>query len=385
MDIEQIMIDFFESDTTLESEKKMFSVLSYDESMIAEFKNYWILDKTAQKVVNTYTPPIYVTNAIFKKFGNSFPQEATKRTAFSLLKQKNVLSHVLNTIAAVALTIAIMLFFFYPNTNNNNKAETHKTAQKIQGSESQVPLIESKENSIQPGKSSKLVNRSSVSGKSRINENVSQLQMPQNKDQYLTFSSVPSGSNFSMIENISSIQKLPNNENAIHLPIQFKNEKPLGITVGVNGSATWDIPKALIPSNYYTPLNNTCISLYYDVTGNLKIGIEARQETFYNQYTGTDVDGKKYLYLQQSNFTSIGSKLIYYPFDKDLLNPYAGVVLGFNPAGFIARPNTGIEYQPYPDITFSLGVEYSYFWFNHQKNLFHTSKIGINYGIIKTF
>ncbi len=218
----------------------------------------------------------------------------------------------------------------------------------------------------------------------KIVEDNSYIQIHQTNNRHLTFSLFHRTNNFNLVKNTSSIRKLPYNENVIHIPILFKDDKPLGIIVGVSGIKTWDIPKGILPSLYYAPLNNVCFSLYYDISEHLRLGAEFRQETFYNKFTGIKPD-KFVLVYQQSNLNSYGAKIIYYPLKKRLFNPYGGLILAYNPAGFIARPNAGIDYQPATDLAFTLGVEYSYYWFNHQNNIFYTSKIGIFYGITKKF
>jgi hypothetical protein len=167
-------------------------------------------------------------------------------------------------------------------------------------------------------------------------------------------------------------------------PLFFKNHEPLGITVGFNGSAVWDTPKATIPSNYVSPFSNLCISVNYALSPHFRIGLEARQESFYTEYTGTE-GVIVYLYKQQSNFATIGADIRWLPLSLSLFNPYLGFSTGANVAGVVLRPDLGLEYQVYSDIGFMLGFEYSYFLFMHQNTPFHTGKVGLNYGVLITF
>jgi hypothetical protein len=53
--------------------------------------------------------------------------------------------------------------------------------------------------------------------------------------------------------------------------------------------------------------------------------------------------------------------------------------------GYLGRVTGGLEFMPYSDIAFIVGLEYSNMFFTHQQNLFSAQKLGLNYGMAYKF
>ncbi|OGU97053.1 MAG: hypothetical protein A2475_12945 [Ignavibacteria bacterium RIFOXYC2_FULL_35_21] len=386
MEIEQIMIDYFEGDTTTELERKMFSQMSLDDSLIVEFKNFYLINNAMKASVNSFTSPPSVTNEIFRKLGYSIPPAAKpKWVLFSFLKNHRALSHILSSIATSALTVVIMLLFFFPEANDNILTAKQSTNKVTQGFSSSLPVVTSKENTVNPAVKQKHKYQASSFANTEDNVIVEHPISTQASEENLILPSAVPVSDYKITNVPSAISSLHYADNNLNEAYLFSYREPLGLSLGFSGLAMWDIPKATIPLNYISPFNNNAISIYYDLSDNIKIGAELRQETFYTEYTGKELNDTLYLYNQQTNLTTFSANARFYLYDFGSFCSYFGSNIGINKGGFIARPNAGIEYQVYPDLAFALGFEYSYFYYHHLNVWTGNSKVGINYGILVKF
>jgi len=110
------------------------------------------------------------------------------------------------------------------------------------------------------------------------------------------------------------------------------------------------------------------------------VGIDMRQEYFYQEYEGLE-RGVNYKYMQHPNLFSTGlvAKLRFMEISG--LNSFVQAYLGGNEAGPVGRMMYGLEYSPSSDYHFILGVEGSLLGYYHGDQYFYTPKIGLHYGI----
>ena len=109
--------------------------------------------------------------------------------------------------------------------------------------------------------------------------------------------------------------------------------------------------------------------------------MDLRHETFYVKYDSYDEFNQQYIFEQQPNFVSYGLVARYSPIEFHGLKPYIQANISRNNFGVIARGNTGLQYELYPNFDFTVNFEYSYLFFNHQNTMYNGKKIGLNYGI----
>ena len=126
--------------------------------------------------------------------------------------------------------------------------------------------------------------------------------------------------------------------------------------------------------------NNTGLGIFYEFSDDLKLGLEIRQETFYQEFTDDEFE-----YKQQPNFMTV-SAAVRYSFNVwKYIFSFVQLTAGANRGGLVARPMIGLEYKPYPDIAFLVGFEYSYLYFKQEPDYFGANKLGLNYGVSFSF
>ncbi len=154
-----------------------------------------------------------------------------------------------------------------------------------------------------------------------------------------------------------------------------------GFTVELRGSQNWNSEKATINPADNALFNNYSLAVFYDLSEVFSIGYDLRQETFFNQFYGADNDGVMKTYETQPNYTSHGLALRYYILPSESFKPLAQLTFGGNSVGLTSRFMAGLKYEPYRDIAFIIGLEYSNltYWFDN--NSFNSSKLGLNYGV----
>ncbi|TAL69599.1 MAG: hypothetical protein EPN82_06060 [Bacteroidetes bacterium] len=385
MEIEEIMIDYFEGDTTLDIERQMFSEISRNDTLITEFKNFLLIDKAMKASVETFTSPPDLTNSIFKKLGYSIPPVMkVRQLPFAFLKNK-FFSHALVSVASIILTLAVIFAFFYPFANNKSVAADNNNIQPGGKTGNNFPLTASRE--IKPEK----ITRNNIYAKQQNNkkvfdnENDTQGLGEGSFNENITLSNIDASAEYKLSHNYSNKLNILNNDKSVFRTFNINYSEPVGFSFGIDNTPDWSIMKPAIEPNSVSSFNNLCISLNYDISSDFRIGAEVRQESIYTEYTGKINSDTLYLYKQQNNLTSFGANVQFYPYDLGPVSSYLRINLGVNKGGFIMRQGGGIEYNAYRDLAFALGFEYTYYRFFHQKDWFGTSKVGINYGVLIKF
>ena len=160
------------------------------------------------------------------------------------------------------------------------------------------------------------------------------------------------------------------------------DRKPLGFQLEWNGSTMWNNPDATIDPSSYARFNNNSVALYYELSDNWIVGAGLRQETFFQDFYGTDSVGRAFRYEQQPNLTTYGLSLryrsdIYWGFCSLLTQ----ATFGLNTAGPVARGTFGTEISISRSFSFVAGLEYSALFYQHQNKNFNSSKFGFIYGL----
>lgn len=158
--------------------------------------------------------------------------------------------------------------------------------------------------------------------------------------------------------------------------------EPLGLAIEWNGSAMWNNPEETTDPSSFARFNNNSIMLFYELSDNWIVGAGIRQETFFQQFEGTDDAGARFRYEQQPNLSTYNLALRY------RTNQYLGyfsilgqATFGLNQAGPVARGMVGTEVSISPSFSLVAGMEFSSLYYKHQNTKYNTSKYGFIYGL----
>jgi hypothetical protein len=173
-------------------------------------------------------------------------------------------------------------------------------------------------------------------------------------------------------------------EDVIGFKSNLENDE-LGLSVEYRGSTQWYTTKSPIVPMNSAAFDNSSFGVFKKLSDEFSIGIEGRQEKFYQDFKGTE-DGIHYRYQQQANYTSGNIALRYTsPINLRNIHPMLQGTFGVNNAGYIGRAMTGARWTPYTEISFILGIEYSHLFYEHQGNSFGADKFNFNYGFSFNF
>lgn len=142
-------------------------------------------------------------------------------------------------------------------------------------------------------------------------------------------------------------------------------------SLGFFGAAARHFPYPTIQPDRYINFTNMGANALYKISDNIKVGAQLRQETFHQKYEDED----RYFW-QQPNFTTLCGVVRYTHDGWGLLKPYGQLAVGGNKVGLVMRPQFGLEFAPYAEVSFLLGGEYSFLRFHHRQSYFGAHKVG---------
>jgi hypothetical protein len=149
----------------------------------------------------------------------------------------------------------------------------------------------------------------------------------------------------------------------------------------IKANEDWSLPRADMPRSSYPVFNNTSAALMYNISDNLQVGADLRQEYFYQKYNGIDDKNTAYNYYQHTNYISAGILARYSLINRSNTHIFLQPAFSFNQVGIVGRAMIGGEYKIVEQVSVVLGLEGSVLQFNHQGNNFYSPKVGFHYGV----
>ncbi|MDQ1266273.1 MAG: hypothetical protein QG635_1425 [Bacteroidota bacterium] len=416
MDYTLLIHDFVDGTLDSRHEEGLFLAMASNDGLRTELKSFIEIEKAAKNDFAAFSPSANSTMNIFNRLGIEGPAAAVipdgSGAAASALKPgllgflgKNAFG-IFTNIATMVLTASVMYFGVMPALNKlNNSAESGIITRN-------VPVIRSDEGG---GPTESPVNQSSISGTGNINikpqkqiiikyverttkaaepifENPVLAESPAIADIKDYPTAKPMSFNLSKLAAATPVYK----PNTIELPsgaqyaeplINMKNNEQYGFTLELKGSDYYSLQNETVPRSSYPVFANSGLTIMYNVNNMLAIGLDLRQEFFFQNYHGLVDDSLKYRYEQNTNYIGYGGTARLNLFSVESLNlgTFAQVVAGGNQVGIIGRAIVGLTFMPYKNFGFVLGVEGSNLWYYHGGEQFTSSKIGLNYGILFDF
>lgn len=409
MDYSILIQDFVDGALEQGKEEELFHALSGNEELRFELKNELAIKDSIRNDSKAFTPAVESTKRIFAAVGFNPPPAAVNLPApvpstgimqiLSKFKQG-----LIGSIVGAGITAAVLLMLTPDNTQNVNiNGSGGTTTQNMSQSaepENAIPYTKSYETTVKPQIITKTVYKPvyvylPADNKQESNNNANPVQnddIQVKKDILLSHSPLYSSNSFGNCHNNVSNNNM-NDINSIFSIPKLVNEytnnvysNPIGISLVVSGSQNWFAHNPTINPRQTARLNNNSLGIFYDLSDALSLGMEIRQENFFQIFEGNDSIGNRYRYEQQPNFTSYGLSLRYRLLNIfDEFFPTLQVNLGGNRAGFVGRGALGLEYSPFSSLSFLINGEYSSLRFKHQGTNYWSPKFGLNYGISLKF
>ncbi|GEM_PF-1548799 len=414
MDYNFLIQEFLDGELDSRQEQELFAALSSDSSLRNELKQAIDMDKGLSKRVSAFVPYSSTTMSIFSRLGIGTAAGVAAAGTILGLKDSIIaffsssLGTIVSTVVAIAVTAGSFLTFYNPPDTNINPMNNQKQSQQIQ-SDNKLP--HQKGNNI-PGVVAKSTdNNTNVKVDTVIKYITRTVVKNRNNDNSANFSDTRQQKEIeTQVENTelayndiispseaqveSSQQLYLNKSNEISplreqeylfYPLTVNSSKLLNLSFEVKGNGYWNIPKADVPLYNAPAFANLQLSTLYAFNDKFSVGIDLRQESFYQKFIGTNELGESFEYKQYPNYYTF-SVLGRYSFLKNsIYGIFTQASMGGTATGGVGRLMLGIELSPFSNISFLLGIEGGMLIYKHQNNIFSSPKLGLNYGVAFNF
>ena len=156
-----------------------------------------------------------------------------------------------------------------------------------------------------------------------------------------------------------------------------------GLSFEVRNALSWSMPKETINPKEFSKFNNMAVGIFYDLGRYISLGVEVRQETFYQEFAGYDKRGIYSDFAIQPNYTTVGGAIraVVPEWTYSGFTPMAQASVGGNQVGAVGRFMLGGAYSFSNNWSFVFGPEFSYLYYKFQNNNFGAQRIGLNFGL----
>ncbi len=160
---------------------------------------------------------------------------------------------------------------------------------------------------------------------------------------------------------------------------QVQQHEPIGLKLEINGRQDFFGPTRTTPASM-AAFNTSSVAISYELFDDIDVGLDIRQENFYQVFTRTEDDGTVVRISQMPNLTTYGVFCRVRPLGYIYsVAPLLQGNVGIDQAGYTGRTMAGIEISPYSGISILLGWEWSRLFYNGNKET--SDKRGFVYGL----
>lgn len=414
MDKSRLIHDFVDGTLNSVEEEQLFQMLASNDESRNELKQHLAIKSAVKNDTMAYTPTANSTMKVFSTLGFTAPivgaevnqgvssssatiSSGTKAGFWSSFSSP-IITGVVSTLATAV--VAILLFQPFLNKLDNKinilQKENQQLTKQLENQQiNNIPVVtssstDSKQTAQKTVLQKPLVKYIYIQRDNKTNEKSEINQKPIENEGFTNLDLSMSNIVNDKINTINNHKFNLPYDNKFIADIDFSNiyiRQNIGLNMEVNRLINWfDTAPTINPSNY-NKMNNTSITLFYEVSDNISLGAEYRQETFFQTFRGIDNKGQLYEYQQQPNFTS-GGLVARYSFNNLKfygIVPYLQLYGGITNVGYIGRGMFGLKYSPYPNISFIVSGERSQLYYKFQNKRFNDGKFDLNYGVSFNF
>jgi hypothetical protein len=430
MEYTNLIHDFVEGTLDRSKEDELFMLFNSNEELRTELKQFIAMDKAFSRKLSTFIPSAKSTMGVFSTLGLNLPAgsanvspaltKSPKGTSFFGKYSQGIWGGVLAS--AVTACVFLLIFSNAIFKNNPNGSEYQLSSIKEKESklapnsfdnkdlnsqqnsqaqpEAKIPIVVSKSSDEKPKIRTKIVyvpvEKSSIADNNIVTTKELPKESVQENIQEPVSHSIPdiNSNNKLLAGNEQKINPMNLRNNSFNLnPVQINEglkpviflDKPVGFTLELKGSQYWQLRNTPIAESWIPKFYNMGATLLYNVSDELAFGLDVRNEHYYQQFHGTDLNNEEFLYKQFPNYL-VWSGVGKWKFLKfSSYDTFSQFMLGGTNTGMVGRLMLGVEYSPQPQFTFMLGVEGSVLGYNYQGTTYFSPKMGLNYGVAFNF
>ncbi len=415
----QLYTDFLEGRLDANTEQQFAEEFLYSESFRKGFRNCIAVTRAINTNISKFGPPASVTAAVFTSAGfNNFAaaQSPLSSTAAKApILGSNKLTALISSVLSVGITVAIMYFVFIDGNSRitpqslaaagnlsalagilpdslTNDQQIYQTSAAGINDEAEQYLQHNQKNKTIWAQNNKLAAGSEEWPRANTTNENNQVANVDNSSESIEFA-VP------VISAPLPAFSIPT-ANPGYTGLKNYLIKGLDYNAGMQGSFEWlegirieakktagrSFNKETVNPNDLSILNNAGLSIFCELTDNLSIGLDMRQEDFFLIYNGADSLENPIRIEQNASLALFGIIARYYP-DIEVLGfkPSVQLLAGGGEYGFTIRAGAGMHYNLFSDFGILMQAEYTHLFFMHDKKYSNQGKIGINYGIYYKF
>lgn len=410
MNKENLINDYFDGKLDSPNQELLFGELSNSEELRYAFNQLFALKLAISKDITAFVPKSETTNALFTKLGiSTIPSENSSFGLFFSKYKKQFLTGAFTSLA----TVLVMLWLF-PKGNSTHVIKQHNmdipwisstekeyknltSQQQIDDNnykyDNEISLLKfenkkissiinhlTKENNLLKSKNDNLNKAIAIIDDKYDNIKskpiTQQQRSPERQKEYATVFQ----SNFVSYNNPNSINTFT--PNFIYFNnVDVSTNKMLRLEASV-GKYFQSIGNGFIDrNNSFT--DNLRINSLYNLSNEFSLGIDLRQENFYQEFTDVTNKGEEILYQQQPTVYSGSLLFRYYPeyLKYFQFNPNVELSIGISNVGELARIGVGFDYYFVGNTYFYFKSDYSFLSYYHKNINFSSSKIGSHIGL----
>ena len=402
MNYSKLIHDFLEGNISKKDESALFMSMSSHDELRSELKQAIKIDKAFETRLSAMAPSAKTTMGIFNKLGIVAPgaaaaTAAAPKTGFF----GNVFSKFGQGLvgAGIASLLFVGTYFTFLNNGNGQGPDNIQKA---------VPVITSIEDENKPdAKPADNINpQVNNSSEEKVKTVIKYVYIDRSADKSddeidpalaentsAGDSQSPHLINSKELNNINYYNELyPEgflSENNF-TPVPAMDYEPLsknlnipsfyGLAFEIRAVRNWTNPESEDVHSTTPKLNNMGAAVFYELSPRMLVGLDFRQEKFYQKFEGKDQFNDLYEYRQFSNYLGISAALRYRLIYDSSYNIFGQMNLGGVQTGFLGRISGGLEITPSDSYSMIISLEGSSMLFKHQNSWWIAPKYGVNYG-----
>ena len=237
------------------------------------------IKETARHEVESFMPPVHLTNTIYQKLGMTFPvseEVLTKPRKFlSFLSGGRFKTGLFSSIISTAITAVAMFLILYTGTSKNEtlftRGQSKPLNQLSRSLNSQAPVVENKAHKT-------LINQTSYHVPVVISSNQELVKRIPETVALITKASGYYG--FKQVQRDKDKRATRIDNSLFSNDLFFDSPRKNGLTIEIRGASAWNMPQPLMAPSKLASFNNMSVTVFYDLSPKFIFGADLRQEDF---------------------------------------------------------------------------------------------------------
>jgi hypothetical protein len=404
MDTFELLNSFAEGSLDDKSEKELLFELTGNDEMRLQLRQLLSMNAALNEKRKIFAVPPSSTNAIFSKLAIGGAAGGFFASVGSFFSRY---ANTISTSAAASFVTALVMYFIMSSTGEdvaNSSGSENMSANSVPV-ESIQPLalkmeipkvssnapLEKSSAKAAPINSEQIANAELVISDEKDNEKnhvpfaVNQFidgayDTGEKNDKFEKSLNNPANENYFVHVPNRSLTNFEQNlrEESIEL-FPLKDES--GPVLLIHNTRSWQLGDATVDVQNPGAFYNFGIMPAYKWGGHYTVGLDIRNESYFQVFHGDNEEGRKVSFEQQPTYWSFTPAFQYTFDDIGGISPYLRGAAGGNDVGYVFRLGTGGEYMIGGLIGLNVGVEFNRMGFVYQGNWFDSDKVDLILGI----